>query len=543
MAGLKYFAAAFTLAVMTVSGMRSPLYAAQQNQTEFIQADMQQDTDTYEVFCAEQLIAALNGTCADSSYRTMYDRGRIHITMKNVSLPDGMESYMLSSSIIVAGGKQFVLDMNGLDLYASGRSEQGAVSNPAILVPPSSSLTVQSGWIESSIRNISINNQGYLKLDGIHVIPAVGQAVYNMGISDLAGCCLYAGENTAYAVINEGGTLTLDSGERAGLSELTGIYNVRNGRGDACLYIRNGFHITDIQGHAVVNNGGLVRIGELAEKNSSVINGSQTGVLTVNGGSTEMYDGVVQGGMAAVSTSPNAFASVSAGKTNGSFTMIGGTLSGNYGVAFQADAYVYLKAGTVTGEQAAVASVAYDGTLTDNIASYQFYNTNSEEADAYYYDSSAKTNILCTEIRGGKIVLSPEETGMEETVEPLTDDREDSALPEEMPKEISEVTVGGQDVYWNEEYGNLAAQEDMAAEESALLFPAPTSVPEEPERLPETSSYYNSGNGDRQEGQGRLPDSVYSGSGIRDGTLMPGGSGIRDGTSAFHKRSIRDGTG
>ena len=79
---------------------------------------LQEYENTYEVYSAQQLATALDGSCMDLSYRTMYERGRIHITMKNVS-SDYAGTYALPSSIIVAKGKQFVLDMNGLDLYAS----------------------------------------------------------------------------------------------------------------------------------------------------------------------------------------------------------------------------------------------------------------------------------------------------------------------------------------------------------------------------------------------------------------------------------------
>lgn len=544
MVRLKYFAAAFTFAIMVLFVMRIPLYAAQQSQAEFIQADTEQHTDTYEVYSAAQLAAALNGTCADPSYRTMYDQGRIHITMKNVSSSGGREPYVLSFSIIVAEGKQFVLDMNGLDLYASGQEGQGAAGNPVILVPPSSSLIVRSSWVDSSIRNVSIHNQGYLNLNRINVIPAVGQAVYNMGTSDLVSCNLYAGENTAYAVINEGGTLTLDGEDGAKLSELNGIYNVGNGRGNACLIIKNGFYINDMQGQAVVNSGGLVRVGELAEKNSSVIDGSQMGILTVNGGRTEMYDGTVRGGTAAVSTSPSAFFSAASGKTDGSFSMIGGTLSGGYGVAFQADSYVYLKAGTVKGEQAAVASFAYDGTLTDNIASFQFYNTNCEEADAYYYDSAAKTNILCTEISDGRAVLSDGEPE-EEPVPASLDNETEDVWPEEPLQdlvELAEVTVGGQDIYWNKGYYDFAAEEETGGRKPELPFPAPVVVLGSVAAWPETSDFYGQNEESNQEGQACGPNEVCLGVGIRDGTSIPGGAGIRDGTSVPGGARVRDGT-
>ena len=420
----KLFTAAFAFAALTVIGRNIPLLAAEQEPADCY-AEAGQFTDTYEVYSAGQLAAVLNGSCADSAYRTMYERGRIHITMKNVSALNGGETYSLSSNVAIAEGKQFVLDMNGLDLYASGQDGQG-IGNPVISVPSSSSLSVQSSWVDSSIRNISIYNYGNLKLDGTDMIPSVGQAIFNAGTTEFGDCNLYAGANASYAVVNDGGTMIFDGGNGADLSTVSGIYSKGSTGNEAVLLIKNGFHITDTQGHAVVNDGGFLRIGELAQDNNFLIDGTSTGVLTVNNGKTEMFGGEVNGGDAAVCTAPNTFSSVSSGATQGSFSMIGGRLSGSYGVVFPADSYVQLKAGQVKGEQAAVASVSLEGALTENIASYQFYNTDSAEADAYYYDESEKRNILCKEINNGKIVNedNPETTkpsdGMpaSETAEP-----------------------------------------------------------------------------------------------------------------------------
>ncbi len=528
MVRLKCFTAAFSFAVMMMSGLQKPLYAAEPAQAEIVRTDMQEYENTYEVYSAQQLAAALDGSCMDLSYRTMYERGRIHITMKNVS-SDYAGTYALPSGIIVAKGKQFVLDMNGLDLYASNQDGQGISDNPVIIVPSSSSLTVQSSWIESSIRNISINNQGYLKLDGIHVLPAAGQAVYNTGNADLYSSDLSAGVNAVYAVINEGGTMTLDGEENAELAMSGGIYNIGNSRENACLTIKNGFHITGER--AVVNNGGIVKVGALAERNTSVIHGVETGILTVNGGSTEMYDGTVQGGMAAVSTSPALLSSSVTGKTGGSFSMIGGTLSGSYGVAFQDDSYVSLKAGTVKGSKAAVASVAYDGTLTENITSYQFYNTDNKEADAYYYDESVKKNILCNEIYNGKIVSVSDESENGAVEEQQQEEPEELTLP------MIEITVGGQDIYWNEAYENSAGEPDVPEEIPKPQFPTPVSVPDTPEISSDASKYYGWDTGGYRDESESHANQINTGAGIRDGTR------IRDGTPKHGEFRIRDGTG
>lgn len=532
----KYFAAVFTFTALTILGLQNPLCAAEQVQPEMHEEYAAQTTDTYDIYSAEQLSDVLTGRCLDAAYRTMYDKGTIRITMKNVSALNGGEVYSLSSNIAIADGKEFILDMNGLDLYASGQDGQSTV-NPFINVPSTSSLTIQSSWVDSSIRSISICNQGYLKLDRTHLMPSMGQAVYNTGTSELFACSLYAGENEPYAVYNDGGTVLLNGEEDGTLSQIQGIYNKGNESRQAELYLGSGFCVTGGEA-AVINDGGFFRMGELAEKNTSLIQGVKAGILTVNGGSTEMYDGTVQGGSAAVSTTPHAVSANGAVAPGGNFVMIGGTLSGDYGVAFEADSYVYLKAGQVSGTQAAVTSFARDGMPAANITFYQFYNTDSQESDAYYYDESAKTNILCKEICNGKIVL-PESQQEELTEEAVTDNEEEPAETLIINEEESAEDL-------------MIDQEEPAAKDAEETEQGDSGQqPDRPDgMLPETPQYVMPVDAKEEDTLLETADEgipsasdVANAYNVRDGTTQSICFSVRDGTAQNIYFSARDGTG
>lgn len=385
---------------------------------------------------ARELVSALNG--ASVSGTSVTDTKTVKIQME---APYGNKNDIgykltkgdvdLSKGIVLPENANITLDMKDYSISVSNNVVQSENSYLKLVVPKSSSLTIDS--VEDTHIGIpfEIENKGTLIVGGrVNIEPSYGNGILNTGYATIedfssvnfqfwyetnserapiynnGGTFIINTKEEIYThdtksmnvntIINKNGNMTIESGY-IGVGSTSGN-TIQNDGKNAILEIRGGLKdyavIKSWEGNAVMNNGGKVSILQGTKEKGELspipvkIEGEKVGILNYNGGSLDVYGGEISGGSgsncAAISTTPWIDKDLTGTVSGGSVKLIEGAIeSGNIGIAYAGDSLPVLLGGNIYGGTGAIVKYTAVNTPETDVTAYKFINRDGKETGAY----------------------------------------------------------------------------------------------------------------------------------------------------------------